>query len=128
MRYLVTMNFSVGAVKNLNWAVFSLFALAQCTGVPLHAQSGAPAAPAAQSIEGGMLLPAAAPMTTAKPAPSPDLRTVLLMQKTRQQEAAAAAAPILPIVPERQLSSQERTELREQLRHQPRHHRDVSSH
>ncbi len=125
MRYLVIHNFYTVAVKNLSWWVVPLFALSQCAGVPVHAQS---AVTNVQTMEGGMLLPTAAPMTATKPVTSSDLRTVLQMQKTRPQETAPPVRLSLPAAPERHLSTQERSELREQLRHQERHPRDVSSH
>ena len=61
------------------------------------------------AVESGSLLPATAQMSTAKPMPLNDLRSVLQLQKVRQPDA---------VLPERQLSTQERTELRQQLRHQ----------
>ena len=127
VRYLSNMNFSANVVKNLTWVVMPLLGVLLCTSLPLHAQPAGhtpSATSSAQAIEGGSLLSVAAPSSVAKPVAGPDLRTVLQMQKTRPSEAGSATAPALPGTTERHLSTQERTELREQLRHQTRQPRD----
>ncbi len=107
MRYLANMNVVVSSLS-----VFAVFAvLAPGMGV---AQSGT-ALPSSgygagnPGLEGGSLMPTAAQISSAKPIGMTDLRSVLQLQKARQPEAAQ---------PERQLSTQERNELRQQLRQQ----------
>ncbi len=104
MRYLANMN---------QVAFFSQILLVLAPGIgAAQPASLAPATgygAAGQAIEGGSLLPAAASMSTTKPIAVNDLRTVLQLQKARQPDSPPA---------ERQLTTQERNELRQQLRQQ----------
>lgn len=106
LRYLV----------HMKWLVFSTLVLMGTTPWPALAQTGAapnalgsaPAlAPGQQGAESELVLPATALVATVKPAIANDLRSILQLQKARHVEAQ---------VPERHLSSQERNELRKQLR------------
>ena len=106
LRYLV----------HMNWLAFSTLLLMGTTPWPALAQTGASpnalgAAPALahgqQAAESDVVLPAAAVAVNVKPVIANDLRSTLQLQKARHAEAQ---------VPERHLSSQERSELRKQLR------------
>jgi hypothetical protein len=106
LRYLV----------HMNWLAFSTLLLMGSTPWPALAQTGAApnalgAAPALahgqQAAESDVVLPAAAVAVNVKPVIANDLRSTLQLQKARHAEAQ---------VPERHLSSQERSELRKQLR------------
>ena len=104
MRYLA--NMTLAGLSLLTLAAFAPgFGVAQ-TGT---GSAGNGPGNGMQAVEGGSILPAAAQMSGTKPIPVNELRSVLQLQKVRQPDAP---------LPERQLSSQERTELRQQLRHQ----------
>ncbi len=104
MRYLASMN--LVAVSSL---IFLVLAPGIGAAQPTVAAQANFNGSAGQGAEGGSLLPATAAMSNAKPIAVNDLRSVLQLQKARQSDALPA---------ERQLSTQERNELRQQLRQQ----------
>ncbi len=98
LRYLVHMN-RLG---------FWTLLLMGATTWPALAQTSAPLALGDQGGEGGAA-PGALLVLAVKPVAGNNLRSILQLQKARLQETQP---------PERHLSSQERTELRKQLRQQ----------
>jgi hypothetical protein len=109
MRYLANMN-----LTGLSFLTLVAFAPGLVAAQAASGPAGNAQGQAMPSAEGGSLLPAAAQMSTTKPIPLNELRSVLQLQKARQPDLQ---------LPERQLSAQERNELRHQLRHQ----RDAAS-
>jgi hypothetical protein len=86
------------------------------TGASARAHgAGAGSSQHIQGLEGGSLMQAGALMSASKPVAANDLRSVLQLQKEKEKEKALQldAAPS-----ERHLSSQQRSELRQQLRQQ----------
>jgi hypothetical protein len=110
LRYLAHMNLLAVSTLALTLAA-PLLAGAQ-TGASAALQgAGQGGAHSLQGLEGGSLMPAGALMTTARPVAANDLRSVLQLQKEK-------ARPVETAPPERHLSTQQRSELRQQLRQQ----------